>query len=225
MRKKNRKKRFLTLFALAACFTFAFGGCDRGNESTSSSGESSSITESLENGSESSVAESAESSSASSVEIPPKTVYYESQIRFYVTPERAMENAGDSQHVAYGTYGTHVLDNMIKLLQSDAFAEKVLLQGEWTAADDTGILLRQISESVTYSYEIKTDNPPLAEAFIDVRISAKGEEYYGFALELYDSLCKTVPEFVEENMAIPLGYTGTNCHKILRNDKPVKTEK
>ncbi len=223
--RKVRRRYILTLFALAACFTFAFGGCDTGNESTSSSGESSIVTESLENGSESSVAESAESSSASSVEVPLKKVYYESQIRFYVNPENPTGDTSNSQYGVYGAYGTHVLDNMIKLLQSDAFAEKVLLQGEWTAADDTGILLRQISESVTYSYEIKTDNPQLANSFIDVSILVEGEENYNFACELYDSLCKTVPEFVEENMAIPLGYTGTNCQKILRNDKPVKTEK
>ena len=225
MRKKNRKKRLLTLFAFAACFTFAFGGCDTGNEFTSSSGESSSVTESLENGSESSVAESAESSSASSVEVPLKKVYYESQIRFYVNPENPTGDTSNSQYGVYGTYGTHVLDNMIKLLQSDAFAEKVLLQGEWTAADDTEVLLNQIRASVAYSYENKTDNPQLANSFIDVSILVEGEENYNFACELYDSICVAVPEFVEANMAVPSGYTGTNCQKILRNDKPVKIEK
>ncbi len=223
--RKVRRRYILTLFALAACFTFAFGGCDTGNESTSSGSESSMIAESLENGSESSVAESAESSSALSVEVPLKKVYYGSKVRFYVNPENPTGDTSNSQYGVYGAYGTHVLNGMMSLLQSDAFAEKVLLQGEWTAADDTEVLLNQIRVSVAYSYENKTDNPQLANSFIDVSILVEGEENYNFACELYDSICVAVPEFVEANMAIPSGYTGTNCQRISRNDKPIRIEK
>lgn len=241
--RKGRKRYILTLFALAACFTFAFGGCDTGNEPTSSgsessivtesseSGDTSSVTESTESGSTSSVTESSESGSTSSVEMPLKKVYYQSQLRFYVNPEKSTVsandsglNTSDSEYGVYGAYDTLMLNQMIALLQSDAFAEKVLLQGEWTAADNTDTLLNQIRDSVTYNYEVY-ETTQVSQAFISVWILVEGEENYGFARELYDVLCDAVPEFVEANMAIPSGYTGTNCQKISRNDKPTKTEK
>ena len=64
--------------------------------------------------------------------------YYGTKIEFYVNPEKPEESsgtsagtaAGGSQYGVYGAYGRHVMDNMIKLLGSDSFAEKLLLNGE-----------------------------------------------------------------------------------------------
>lgn len=67
------------------------------------------------------------------------------KVEFYVNPEKPEEStgssagtaAGGSQYGVYGAYGRHVMDNMIKLLSSDSFAEKLLLNGETLPSLDT----------------------------------------------------------------------------------------
>ena len=64
--------------------------------------------------------------------------YFGTNVEFYVNPEKPEEskgtssgtNAGGSQYGVYGAYGRHVMDNMVKLLSSDSFAEKLVLNGE-----------------------------------------------------------------------------------------------
>jgi len=63
--------------------------------------------------------------------------YFGTKVEFYVNPERPEESvgetgtagAGGSQYGVYGAYGRHVMDNMVKLLSSDSFAEELLLNG------------------------------------------------------------------------------------------------
>ena len=63
--------------------------------------------------------------------------YFGTKIEFYVNPEKPEESegtssgtaAGGSQYGVYGAYGRHVMDNMVKLLSSDIFAEQLLLNG------------------------------------------------------------------------------------------------
>ncbi len=69
-----------------------------------------------------------------------KEVYYVSQMRFYVNPENptmsedgSSLNTSGSEYGVYGAYGEHVLDNMIKLLNGDAFAEEMLLRSQDTS--------------------------------------------------------------------------------------------
>ena len=64
--------------------------------------------------------------------------YFGTKVEFYVNPEKPKNStgssagtaAGGSQYGVYGAYGRHVMDNMIKLLSSDSFAEKLLLNGD-----------------------------------------------------------------------------------------------
>ena len=57
--------------------------------------------------------------------------YYGTTIEFYVNPEKPRETSGEgSQYGVYGAYGRHVMDNMIKLLESESFTEKLLLGGQ-----------------------------------------------------------------------------------------------
>ena len=58
--------------------------------------------------------------------------YYGTTVEFYVNPEKPKENisANGSQYGVYGAYGRHVMDNMIKLLESESFTEKLILNGE-----------------------------------------------------------------------------------------------
>ena len=63
--------------------------------------------------------------------------YFGTKVEFYVNPEKPEESkgttsgtaAGGSQYGVYGAYGRHVMDNMVKLLSSDSFAEQLILNG------------------------------------------------------------------------------------------------
>lgn len=71
--------------------------------------------------------------------------YYGTTIEFYVNPEKpkdSVSSEGGSQYGVYGAYGRHVMDNMIKLLESESFTEKLILnnaplpeKGKWVNLD------------------------------------------------------------------------------------------
>ena len=78
--------------------------------------------------------------------------YYGTKVEFYVNPEKPEESkgtssgtaAGGSQYGVYGAYGRHVMDNIVKLLSSDSFAEQLILNGNalpekdvWVSAEET----------------------------------------------------------------------------------------
>ena len=62
---------------------------------------------------------------------------YGTSIEFYVNPEKPKElgsssnaaNAVGSQYGVYGAYGRHVMDAIVKLLESESFAEQLMLNG------------------------------------------------------------------------------------------------
>ena len=63
--------------------------------------------------------------------------HFGTRVEFYVNPEKPEETtgsssgvaAGGSQYGVYGAYGQHVMDNMIRLLSSESFAEQLVLNG------------------------------------------------------------------------------------------------
>jgi hypothetical protein len=64
---------------------------------------------------------------------------YGTSIEFYVNPEKPKEvgsssnnaaNAVGSQYGVYGAYGRHVMDAIVKLLESESFAEQLMLNGQ-----------------------------------------------------------------------------------------------
>ncbi len=70
--------------------------------------------------------------------------YYGTEVEFYVNPRKDSSTAeNSSQYGVYGAYGRHVMDNMTKLLNSESFSEKMLLNGndlpekdKWTTAKE-----------------------------------------------------------------------------------------
>lgn len=61
-----------------------------------------------------------------------KVKEYGTRIEFYVNPKRDKDSTAnsESQYGIYGAYGTHVMDNMIKLLGSESFAEQLMTDEE-----------------------------------------------------------------------------------------------
>ena len=64
---------------------------------------------------------------------------YGTTIEFYVNPrlDKSSSTEVESQYGVYGAYGRHVMDNMVKLLSSELFAEQLLLD-ENTGLPKTG---------------------------------------------------------------------------------------
>ena len=95
---------------------------------------------------------------------------------------------------------------------------------KWRETPEYVKLLERNNESVSFSYYNKEEDGEsenLARSFIYVTISVLNDEEG--AKNLYEKVMEIVPIFVEENMAIPSGYNGTNCRRITRDDEILHT--
>lgn len=158
--------------------------------------------------------------------------YYGTTIEFYVNPEQPKENVGEnggSQYGVYGAYGRHVMDNIVKLLGSQSFAE-ILMEGMENVPvkmviDSEGneklnpdyiSMLNRVDKAVDFTYLESgadvADANNLARSFIYVNITVLNDK--AFAEDLLKQVRKEVPIYVEDNMAVPTDYTGTNCQQI-----------
>ena len=169
------------------------------------------------------------------------TNYWGTTIEFYVNPEKPKDvvNGNGSQYGVYGAYGRHVMDNIVKLLSSESFAE-ILIDGtdgietitepmagipQKIAFDANGneymtgeykTFLARVKNAVRFSYlesdaDIDDANN-LARSFIYVNISVINDRV--FAENVLKSVREVVPWYVEANMTVPSDYSGTNCQKI-----------
>lgn len=156
---------------------------------------------------------------------------YGTEVQFYVNPEKPKDTTGSesSQYGVYGAYGKHVMDNMIKLLSSESFAEQLILDKkpaditleEWQNTTEYKTELGKYARHVSYSYlesnTSKEDADSLARSFIYVKISVLNDEE--LAKEIYQQVVTVVPDYVEANMPVPSDYQGTNCQRISRTDE------
>ncbi len=53
--------------------------------------------------------------------------YYGTSAEFYVNPVKKSSDNTDDTYNVYGAYGKHIMDNMVKLLSADIFAEQLAL--------------------------------------------------------------------------------------------------
>ena len=69
--------------------------------------------------------------------------YYGTKIDFYVNPKKdsTTTTENNSQYGVYGAYGLHVMDNMVTLLNSELFAERLTLNADGLPLDKNGNLL------------------------------------------------------------------------------------
>ncbi len=159
--------------------------------------------------------------------------YYGTSLEFYVNPVPKEDGeASGSTYGVYGAYGRHVMDNIVKLLSSEFFMEK-LMANMPDAPTEKYIVdknakkyinpeyrnyLQKISNSVKFQYldeEVDLDDAVnLARSFIYVEISVLGDSNIEFAESLLECIRAEVPEYVEEKMIKPDGYIATNCIEI-----------
>ncbi len=198
--------------------------------------------------------------------------YYGTQVEFYVnpnkdesTPSSPTEENESSQYSVYGAYGQHVMDNIVRLLSSDAFLEEMMLKGQplpekgkWGSetldslidaanavqgTDATALAQKQelteralVEWSKTRTYQSlisryrsmlhfdylqgssssSNASNNLARSFIYVQISVLNDK--DFAQQVLEEIKIYVPQYVERNMPVPQGYSGTHCQRITRTD-------
>ena len=86
-------------------------------------------------------------------------LHFGTRVEFYVNPEKPRVTTGNnaSQYGVYGAYGRHVMDNMVKLLESESFTEQLLLNGETLpklkfTAGETTPLGTVVAEGTSWSW-------------------------------------------------------------------------
>ncbi|MBQ8374528.1 MAG: hypothetical protein IJX98_03005 [Clostridia bacterium] len=154
--------------------------------------------------------------------------YYGTNLEFYVNPKESISSDSSSTYGVYGAYGRNVMDNMVKLLNSESFAEELMVGMENAPSEKTNTsgkinedyknFLYLVKNSVSFSYIEEDDDTDdaanLARSFIYVKISVLGNEYVDFAEDLLTQVRTKVPDYVEEKMIVPTGYEGTDCNEI-----------
>ena len=91
---------------------------------------------------------------------------------------------------------------------------------KWQEMPGYAEMVARNRECVSFSYYNEDERPEdledLARSFIYVKISVLNNK--NLANELHQKVLEIMPIFVEENMAIPSGYSGTKCRRITRDD-------
>ncbi len=115
--------------------------------------------------------------------------YYGTSVEFYVNPENPTEGTNnESQYGVYGAYGRHVMDNMIKLLSSESFIEKMILGGTdlpakegWaTPAEEEALGLK---DKLTVAENADLDG---IQSLLESALSVKNDKYETYTDKLSD---------------------------------------
>lgn len=128
----------------------------------------------------------------------------------------ALESAYDALDAAQEDY-----NNVLKLaesLRSEAEYQAEEVYEQWRKMEQYEENMDIFSEAVSYGYfkdedEIANDYP--ARSFIYVSLSVRDKKTAQIILE---KIKQNVPDYVETNMFVPSGYTGTSCTRITRTD-------
>ena len=149
--------------------------------------------------------------------------------RFCYVEEAYLANCLASETLKIETDKVSATKEALRNAKRNAQAPCIEVFTLWEQTAKYKTLLAKYSETTHFSFLLSNENTEsgnnFARSFIYANISVKGEDGYGLANELYEILKELVPEYVEANMAIPSGYTGTNCQRISRNDAPQRIEK
>lgn len=150
--------------------------------------------------------------------------YYGTKMEFYINPRVSSDSDETSYHV-YGAYTTNVMDNLIRLLNSDMFAEKLIEdladappeKIDGVSNPEYKNLLSKVQNAVDFSYYNDDESEKvnsIARCFILVNISSFNDK--ALAEFLVTQIQVKVPEFIKSNMIVPSGFNGTNCERISR---------
>lgn len=119
-----------------------------------------------------------------------------------------------------------VAEQEVKQKKDDAQKKIKAVLDCWRQSEVYVTFIKLIGASVSYSFyndrDMQTSNTEaLAKSFIYVTISTPSSE--NVAKFIYERINEVLPRFVEDNMAVPSGYVGTNCQRITRLDEIKQT--
>ena len=159
---------------------------------------------------------------------------YGSTIEFYVNPrlDRDASTQIESQYGVYGAYGRHVMDNMVRLLSSELFAEQLLLNPETGLPYETeedSVLNEKIAAAkqakaneANKIADVQNMNLTLSDtniliSDINTELNAKWSSYRNAKLELGVTISSS-PALIdsattEEELEINSLYTTLNAYK------------
>lgn len=116
-----------------------------------------------------------------------KINYWGTSMEFYVNPERPESEDGSSVGVGgstygvYGAYGRHVMDNIVKLLNSENFAEKLILNGNklpeknvWVNVQNEQEVALELNKKIDLA-EIEIIEAQAVQALLDAAFLKKNE--------------------------------------------------
>ena len=167
------------------------------------------------------------------------------KVEFYVNPEKPEDStgasagaaAGGSQYGVYGAYGRHVMDNIVKLLSSDSFAEKLLLNGSYTPdVENTQWFAEEevdendVSKNLLLKQAVEAAQAPIQEAkeaedAYNAALLAKAEVvkiYSNTERDLLDTWRSVYPELVSSNGSVSTTFTEKAYAELIT--KPAKLE-
>lgn len=170
--------------------------------------------------------------------------YYGTTVEFYVNPEKPKDSSANngSQYGVYGAYGRHVMDNMVKLLASESFTEKLLLNGEplpiaedWVKTEDEKKLdlatkVAQAKEKLNFANgkralaekEASEAAESLEKLYEEWDKAVLGSKYsnYSYSDLYYERIYKTDSAFLTEHPDLEAAYDSYNK----ANDEAVAAE-
>lgn len=129
--------------------------------------------------------------------------YYGTQIRFYVNPENPTMsadgsglNTSGSEYGVYGAYSERIMDNMVKLLNEDAFVEEMLLRSQ---------LRSESAKDLTEEEKAVCKYLPIAAFWTDGTETALNEKLTA-AIDVADDYVQAIIEAESELLAAQNEY-------------------
>lgn len=174
--------------------------------------------------------------------------YYGTTVEFYVNPEKPEDApSGESQYSVYGAYGAHVMKSMIQLLESDSFAEKLILNGDalpkkgvWVNKDDPKEVALGLDALIDHANtELTKSNTAQADAdealallettWADALASLSDKEYVdvAYSAPMYKRLTAKFPELKSDAKLTTAyeNYEGVNGAKARAETAKTTSEK
>ena len=128
--------------------------------------------------------------------------YWGTTMEFYINPVRPenddkTELGGGSTYGVYGAYGKNVMDNIIRLLNSESFTELMILNGEllpekgWADLDNETEAALHLDDKIDEA-QVKIDESLAAEAVYEADPTAENKTAYDLSVEEANKLINEV---------------------------------
>lgn len=157
-----------------------------------------------------------------------KVKEYGTRIEFYVNPKKDKDSTAnsESQYGIYGAYSTHVMDNIIKLLGSESFAEQLMTDEEGLPPEgisDKLDGLRTVAKDALAEVDVASDEVETAKELVldyNKKISKLNDE-----LTLLSKQLSLLSSEESKALSVYLSYVEAGSSNIASAEQTWKTAK